>query len=124
MNSSAEAILADADERLRRQERNVGEFVREEPLTGLAIAGAAGFFLCGGLGSRLRLALLSFVGGAARGSHWFYRRPGHRRWRQPKPGAGKSSRRTPLQWKTWRRKNRFPRSRLNATTRARTCATL
>ena len=62
MNSSAEAILADADERLRRQERNVGEFVREEPLTALAIAGAAGFILGGGANSRIGLALLTIVG--------------------------------------------------------------
>jgi hypothetical protein len=62
MNSSAEAISADADERLRRRERNVGEFVREEPLTALAIAGAAGFILGGGANSRIGLALLTIVG--------------------------------------------------------------
>ena len=62
MNSSAEAILADADERLRRRERDVSEFVREEPLTALAIAGAAGFILGGGLDSRIGLALLTIVG--------------------------------------------------------------
>jgi hypothetical protein len=62
MNSSAEAISADADERLRRRERNVGEFVREEPLTALAIAGAAGFIFGGGANSRIGLALLTIVG--------------------------------------------------------------
>jgi len=62
MNSSAEAISADADERLRRRERGVGEFVREEPLTALAIAGAAGFILGGGANSRIGLALLTIVG--------------------------------------------------------------
>ena len=62
MNSSAEAISADADERLRRRERNVGECVREEPLTALAIAGAAGFIFGGGANSRLGLALLTIVG--------------------------------------------------------------
>ena len=62
MNSSAEAISADADERLRRRERKVGEFVREEPLTALAIAGAAGFIFGGGANSRLGLALLTVLG--------------------------------------------------------------
>jgi hypothetical protein len=62
VNNSAEAISADADERLRRRERDVGEFVREEPLTALAIAGAAGFILGGGLNSRIGLALLAIVG--------------------------------------------------------------
>ncbi len=62
MNSSAEAISADADERLRRRERNVGEFVREEPLTALAIAGVAGFILGGGANSRIGLALMTIVG--------------------------------------------------------------
>lgn len=62
MHSSAEAISADADERLRRRERDIGEFVREEPLTALAIAGAAGFILGGGANSRIGLALLTIVG--------------------------------------------------------------
>ncbi len=62
MNTSAEAISADADERLRRRERDIGEFIREEPLTSLAIAGAAGFILGGGASSRIGLALLTIVG--------------------------------------------------------------
>ena len=62
MNDSAEAGSADADERLRRRQRDVGEFVREEPLTALAIAGAAGFILGGGANSRIGLALLTIVG--------------------------------------------------------------
>ena len=62
MNSSAEAISADAVERLRRRERDIGDFVREEPLTALAIAGAAGFILGGGANSRIGLALLTIVG--------------------------------------------------------------
>ena len=62
MNSSAEAISADAVERLRRRERDIGDFVREEPLTALAIAGAAGFILGGGASSRIGLALLTIVG--------------------------------------------------------------
>ena len=65
MNSSADAISADADERLRRRERNVGEFVREEPLTALAIAGLAGFILGGGVNSRIGLALMTVVGRVA-----------------------------------------------------------
>jgi hypothetical protein len=62
MNNSAEAIPADADERLRRRGRDVGEFVREEPMTALAIAGAAGFILGGGANSRIGLALLTIIG--------------------------------------------------------------
>ena len=62
MNNSAEAIAADADERLRRQQRDVAEFVRQEPLTALAIASGAGFILGGGLNSRIGLALLAIVG--------------------------------------------------------------
>jgi hypothetical protein len=62
VNNSAEAIAADADERRRRRERDVGEFVREEPLSALAIAAGAGFILGGGLNSRIGLALLAIVG--------------------------------------------------------------
>jgi len=62
MNTSAEAIAADAEERLRRRERDIGEFIREEPFTALAIAGAAGFILGGGASSRIGLALLTIVG--------------------------------------------------------------
>lgn len=62
MNSSAEAISADADERLRRRERDIGEYVREEPLTALAIAGGVGFILGGGARSRIGLALLTIAG--------------------------------------------------------------
>src|ERR1022692_4122527 len=47
---------------MRWRERNVGEFVREEPLTALAIAGAAGFILGGGANSRIGLALVTIVG--------------------------------------------------------------
>jgi len=62
VNNSAEAISAGAQERLRRGERDVGEYIREEPLTALAIAGAAGFILGGGANSRIGLALLAIVG--------------------------------------------------------------
>jgi hypothetical protein len=60
MNSSAEA--AAVDEKLRRRDRGIGEYVREEPLTALAIAGGAGFILGGGANSRIGLALLTIVG--------------------------------------------------------------
>ncbi len=60
MNNSAEATAA--DERLRRRERDIGEYVREEPLTALAIAGGVGFVFGGGANSRIGLALLTLVG--------------------------------------------------------------
>ena len=62
MNNSAEATAADAIEKLRRRERNIGEYIREEPLTSLAIASGVGFIIGGGANSRLGLALLSIVG--------------------------------------------------------------
>ncbi len=62
MNNSTETISADAKERLRRREREIGEFVREKPLTALAIASGAGFILGGGLNSRIGLALMAMVG--------------------------------------------------------------
>ena len=62
MDNSAEANSADAIERLRRRERDVGEYIREEPLTSLAIAGGVGFILGGGANSRLGIALLSIAG--------------------------------------------------------------
>ena len=43
-------------------ERDLGDYIREEPLTALAIAGAAGFVLGGGVSSRLGLAALAMVG--------------------------------------------------------------
>lgn len=52
----------EADERLRRRERDIGEYVREEPLTALAIAGGVGFIFGGGANSRIGLALLTLVG--------------------------------------------------------------
>jgi len=42
--------------------RNVGEYVRDEPLTALAIASVAGFVLGGGVNRRIGLALLTTVG--------------------------------------------------------------
>ncbi len=42
--------------------RGVSEFVRDEPLTALAIAAAAGFVLGGGVNRRLGLTILTTVG--------------------------------------------------------------
>lgn len=61
MNDSAEK-----QERSRRRDRDLGEdlgeYIRDEPLTALAIAGAAGFILGGGARSRIGLAALAMVG--------------------------------------------------------------
>jgi len=62
LGSSIAADSANADERLHRRERDVGEYIREEPLTALAIAGGVGFVLGGGANSRIGLALLTIVG--------------------------------------------------------------
>ena len=48
MDTSADASSADAIERMRRRERDVGEYISEEPLTALAIAGGVGFIFGGG----------------------------------------------------------------------------
>lgn len=42
--------------------RNVGEYVRDEPLTALAIASVAGFVLGGGVNRRIGRAMLTTVG--------------------------------------------------------------
>ena len=42
--------------------RNVREYVRDEPLTALAIAAVAGFVLGGGVNQRIGLAMLTTVG--------------------------------------------------------------
>jgi uncharacterized membrane protein YfcA len=47
------------------QHRDVGEYVREEPLTALAIATVAGFVLGGGVNRRIGRAMLTMVGGIA-----------------------------------------------------------
>jgi hypothetical protein len=46
----------------RHHSRDVGEYVRDEPLTTLAIATAAGFILGGGVSPRIGLAMLTMVG--------------------------------------------------------------
>ena len=52
----------EADEKQRRRNRDIGEYIREEPLTSLAIASGVGFIFGGGANSRIGLALLSIVG--------------------------------------------------------------
>jgi hypothetical protein len=47
---------------MRRRERDIGEYISEEPLTALAIAGGVGFIFGGGANSRIGLALLTLVG--------------------------------------------------------------
>lgn len=62
MNNSAGATASEADEKRRRRDRDIGEYIREEPLISLAIAGGVGFILGGGANSRLGIALLSIAG--------------------------------------------------------------
>ena len=50
------------DEKQRRRNRDIGEYIKEEPLTSLAIASGVGFIVGGGANSRIGLALLSVVG--------------------------------------------------------------
>ena len=45
-----------------RRQRHLEEFVRDEPLTALAIAVTAGFILGGGAGTRVGRAALAFAG--------------------------------------------------------------
>jgi len=62
VNNSTEASLADDVERRRRRNRDIGEYIKEEPLTSLAIASGVGFIVGGGAKNRIGLALLSIVG--------------------------------------------------------------
>jgi hypothetical protein len=61
VNSSTASFEDDVDRR-RRRNRDIGEYIKEEPLTSLAIAGGVGFIVGGGAKSRIGLALLSVVG--------------------------------------------------------------
>ena len=61
MNTSTASFEDDADRR-RRRNRDIGEYIKEEPLTSMAIAGGVGFIVGGGARSRIGLALLSVVG--------------------------------------------------------------
>jgi hypothetical protein len=62
VNNSTGATLADDVDRRRRRNRDIGEYIKEEPLTSLAIASGVGFIVGGGAKSRIGLALLSIVG--------------------------------------------------------------
>lgn len=61
MNTASNGSTGKQEHR-RRRERDVGEYIREEPLTSLAIAGAAGFILGGGANSKIGLAALAMAG--------------------------------------------------------------
>jgi hypothetical protein len=60
--SDARAGSADRPRRGPGRDRDIVEYIKDEPLTALAIAGAAGFILGGGASSRLGLAALAMVG--------------------------------------------------------------
>ena len=62
VNNSAQTTLAEDYERQRRRNRDIGEYIKEEPLTALAIASGVGFIFGGGAKSRIGLALLTLVG--------------------------------------------------------------
>src|SRR5579862_2406857 len=62
VNNSARSNAMESDEKQRRRDRDIGEYIKEEPLTSLAIAGGVGFIFGGGANSRLGLALLSIAG--------------------------------------------------------------
>jgi hypothetical protein len=62
VDNSARATSIEADEKRRRRNRDIGEYIREEPLTSLAIASGVGFIIGGGANSRIGLALLSLAG--------------------------------------------------------------
>src|SRR6266404_5317374 len=53
---------ADSAARQHRRREDVGEYVRESPLSSLAIAAAAGFLVGGGFKNRVGLAMLAIVG--------------------------------------------------------------
>ena len=59
-------MSSDRPRRSHGRDRDIGEYIGkhidDEPLTALAIAGAAGFILGGGASSRLGLAALAMVG--------------------------------------------------------------
>jgi hypothetical protein len=55
-------ISADTAAPQRRRPRRVSEYVRDEPVSSLALAAAAGFIVGGGLNSRLGRAMLTIVG--------------------------------------------------------------
>ena len=50
---------------LERELETLGEYIREEPLASIAIAGAAGFIFGGGAKSKIGMAALAMVGKTA-----------------------------------------------------------
>ena len=56
---------ASPDASPRHRTRSVSEYVREDPLSSMAIAAAAGFIVGGGLNSRVGQAMLAIVGRVA-----------------------------------------------------------
>lgn len=62
MDNSEEATSPTTIDRLRRGEQDIVEYVKEEPLTALAVAGGVGFIFGGGAQSRIGLAVLTLVG--------------------------------------------------------------
>ena len=86
---------------MRRRERDVGEYVREEPLTALAIAGGVGFIFGGGAQQPHRAGAPDAGGTnrAARRGHHLHRRtssPANATTREPDRAT--SSRRQLSQW--------------------------
>jgi hypothetical protein len=55
-------ISADSATRQHGRREGLGEYVREAPLSSLAIAAAAGFLVGGGFKNRVGLAMLAIVG--------------------------------------------------------------
>jgi hypothetical protein len=55
-------ISADAAATGRQRYRDVGDYIRDEPLRSLMVATAAGFILGGGVNSRVGRAMLTLVG--------------------------------------------------------------
>jgi hypothetical protein len=55
-------MSSDKPRRTHGRDRDLAEYTNDEPLTALAIAGAAGFILGGGASSRIGLAALAMVG--------------------------------------------------------------
>ena len=55
-------ISADAAATGRQRYRDVGDYIRDEPLKSLMVATAAGFILGGGVNSRVGRAMLTLVG--------------------------------------------------------------
>ena len=54
-------MSSDKPRRSHGRDRDIVEYINDEPLTALAIAGAAGFILGGGASSRIGLAAFAMV---------------------------------------------------------------